>query len=302
LKGQLGNGTTADSSLYGGVSGLSSGVSQVSAGGDHALALTCAGTVWAWGNGAVGELGNGFTQSSDTPVQVEELTAITQIAAGAAFNLTLRSDGTVWAWGYNETGALGDGTWANSDVPVQVSGLSQVTAIAAGELAAMAVARRGFIAPITSVWTWGYNASGQLGDGTFTSRDLPAQVSGIGVPGGAGVAGIAGGYDFSMVLGSDGSVWAWGNNHYGELNGYPTATDQPTPTEVYGMGSGITQISAGEQTLALRSDGTVLAWGSNFGGDLGNGTSATTKGIVQVSGLTSATQVPRAGTSAWPSS
>jgi alpha-tubulin suppressor-like RCC1 family protein len=154
----------------------------------------------------------------------------------------------------------------------------------------MAALTRGFITSLTTVWTWGANDVGQLGDRTLTSRSTPGQVSGIDVP---GVRGISVGGEFSMVLGSDGSVWAWGADRDGQLGNAATETLRVGPVETIGKGSGITQISAGySHVLALRSDGTVLAWGDNNAGEIGNGTHSSTPSLpTEVTGLTGVTQV-----------
>jgi alpha-tubulin suppressor-like RCC1 family protein len=171
--GQLGNGSTTASETYAGVSGLSSGVAQVSAGSDNSMALTTGGTVWTWGGGLA--LGNGSTADSAVPVQVPGLPGITQIAAGLGFDfdLALRSGGTVWGWGLNVLGQLGDGTTASSLPPVQVTGLTGVTQIAAGSGFGLALRSDG------TVWAWGWN--GVLGNGTPTSSvsDVPVQVPGL---------------------------------------------------------------------------------------------------------------------------
>jgi alpha-tubulin suppressor-like RCC1 family protein len=308
--GQLGNGSTTQSATYAGVTGLSNGVAQVSAGEDNSMALTTDGTVWTWGNeaqlgtgstadstvpvqvpglagmtqvaaglgfdlalrsdgtvwawglNAFGQLGDGNTGFSGTPVQVTGLTGVTQIAAGNAFSLAVRSDGTAWAWGWNFSGQLGDGSTTDSDVPVQVAGLSNVIQIAAGNSSAMAVRvqiRRG--SSIRTVWTWGINSAGELGDGTRTDRSTPELVSGIDVP---SVTAISAGGGFSLVLGSDGSVWGWGDDFDGELG---DGTDHTALRPVKILDGAVTGISAGSgHSLALLRGGSVLAWGGGLFG------------------------------------
>jgi alpha-tubulin suppressor-like RCC1 family protein len=290
--GVLGDSATTSTDTPVQVTGLT-GVTQIAAGQYSNLALRSDGTVWAWGDDASGELGDDHGDTlgySDTPVQVAGLTGVTQVAAGTNFDLALRSDGTVWAWGQNEDGQLGNGTTNDSAVPVQVTGLSRVTQIAAGYDSAMAALTQGFITNLTTVWTWGDNDYGQLGDGTLASRSTPEQVSGIDVP---NVRGISVGSKFSMVLGSDGSVWAWGADFDGQLGNATTDTRWVRPVETIGQDSGITQISAGAtHVLALRSDGTVLAWGNDQAGEIGNGTASETPVLpTEVTGLTSVTQV-----------
>ena len=290
--GNLGSGSSeyTTSNVPVQVPGLAS-ITEVSAGAGVSLALRSDGTVWSWGDNSSGDLGDGNTRPSLTPVPVTGLTGVTQISAGQDFALALRSDGTVWSWGFNADGELGNGTISDSDVPVQVTGLSRVTDISAGENDSLAVASRGLFSTLSSVYEWGANGNGQLGDGSFRSKAIPEQVTGIGTQ---SVSGIAAGGEFSMVLGSDGTVWDWGVNTWGQL-GDGNTYDRTAPVEARGTGSGITQISAGDNhALALLSNGTVEAWGYNGAGQLGDGSAAdavANPAPVQVTGLGGVTQI-----------
>jgi alpha-tubulin suppressor-like RCC1 family protein len=181
-----------------------------------------------------------------------------------------------------------------SDVPVQVAGLSGVTQIAAGASFGMAVqttVKLGFVRH--SLRTWGQNTFGQVGNGQLTDIFSPGgvidpyQVPGIPAP-----ATIAAGSEFAVMVGTDGSVWGWGEDTYGNLgvgsgNGFIYS-----PTQTLNPGSGIIQLAAGdEHVLGLRSDGTVVAWGGNFYGQLGDGTTTPSVTPVQVPGLSGVTQV-----------
>jgi len=288
--GQLGDGTTTSyRTTPAQVTGLS-GVVAVAAGTDHSLALRSDGTVWAWGGDRYGQLGDGANSSAQpTPVQVTGLTGVTKIAAGGLFSLALRSDGTVWAWGYNAVGELGNGTTADSNVPVQVTGLARITAIAAAEGDSAMAIRTYPKTGVTSVWTWGSNDAGQLGDGTLSSHLVPEQVTGIGA---RGIVGIAVGDGFELALGADGSVWAWGADSFGQLGIGPQLTRFTRPVQAIAAGSGIIQLAAGvNHALAVRSNGTELAWGKNSYGELGLGNTDPAGGPVQVSGLGGASQV-----------
>jgi alpha-tubulin suppressor-like RCC1 family protein len=247
------------------------GIAQVSAGFAFDLALRSDGTVWAWGFGLFGQLGDGQIGSGQTPVQVTGLTGVTQIAAGSGFGLALRSDGTVWAWGWNRSGALGGGTTAEeSDVPVQVTGLSNVTQVAAGNLSGLAVrTQRRLGIAVTTVWAWG---RGDLGDGTAASSATPVEVSGINVP---SITAISAGNTFSLVLGSDGSVWGWGANNDGQL-GDGTTASALRPVKI--LDGAVAGIAAGDShALALLRGGSVLAWGDGL---FGTGTGSLTPKVV----------------------
>jgi hypothetical protein len=162
---------------------------------------------------------------------------------------------------------------------VQVSGLSGVVAISCGVYHSLALKSDG------TVWAWGANDYGQLGNSAASDSSAPVQVSGL-----SGVIAIAGGSRHSLALKSDGTVWAWGANDYGQL-GNGTTVGSSTPVQVSGL-SGVTSIAAGDyHTLALKSDGTLWAWGRNDAGQLGNGTTVGSSTPVQVSALSNVTAV-----------
>ncbi|WP_198286988.1 hypothetical protein [Frankia sp. QA3] len=264
--GQLGNGGTANSSVPVTVTGLS-GVAAIAAGLDTGYALLGNGTVRAWGRGNSGALGNATTTDSAVSVQVQlpALTGVTAIAAGTYTGYGLRSDGTLRAWGRNNYGQLGTGTLLDSAVPVQVSGLTGIAAITAnaGAYAGYALRSDG------TVWAWGNNYAGQLGDGTTTNRPTPVQISAL--SGSNQVSAITASGLTGYALRSDGAARAWGYNRAGQL-GNGTTTNSPLPVTVSGL-AGVSALAAradGASGYALRSDGTAWAWGYNRDGELGN--------------------------------
>jgi alpha-tubulin suppressor-like RCC1 family protein len=233
----------------------------VSTGDTHSLVVRSDGTVWASGDNLDGQLGDGTTNDHPSPVQVPGLSGVKAVAAGAFHSLAVREDGTVWAWGSSSFGQIGDGTTAPRRLsPVQVPGLSGVVAVAAGHSFSLALREDG------TVWGWGQNSSGQLGDGTTTHRFAPVQASGL-----SGVKAVASGMGHALAVRADGSVWTWGYNAYGQL-GVGTFFDNrlvPTQTNL----SGVVAVAGGySHSLALGSDGTVWAWGYNANGQLGDGT------------------------------
>jgi alpha-tubulin suppressor-like RCC1 family protein/methionine-rich copper-binding protein CopC len=276
----LGDGTSTESTTPVQVSGLASIIAISSNGvGDHSLALKNDGTVWAWGRNTWGELGDGSATDRATPVQAYGLTNVTAIAAGGGHSLALKGDGTVWAWGNNQYGPLGQGTtWGTYYTPVQVPGLTGVAAIAAGGNHSLALKNDG------TVWAWGGNTWGELGDGSATDRATPVQAYGL-----TNVTAIAAGGGHSLALKGDGTVWAWGNNQYGQLGvGSRPPNTISAPTQVI-TASGLTSaISIGigrNHSFAVKGDGTLWAWGMNMNGQLGIGNNTSWTAPKQVTGF-----------------
>ena len=271
--------------------GSSTGAGLVAGGEYHSLAVTNTGTVYAWGNNAYGQLGNGTTTNSSTPVQVSTVTGASAVAAGDVHSAAL-SGRTVWTWGNNAYGQLGNGTTTNSSTPVQVSGLSGVTEVAAGNYHTLALKSDG------TVWDWGLNNAGQLGTGTTTNSSTPVQVSGL-----SGVIAIAGGglpgyAGHSLALKSDGTVWAWGYGKHGQL-GQGSNSSSLTPVEVSGL-TGVVAIAAnGDDSYALKSDGTLWAWGDNSYGQLGNTSAGHTSNVPVQVAISSVSSIGAGATAAY---
>jgi alpha-tubulin suppressor-like RCC1 family protein len=265
-----------------------------------------AGTVWAWGLNNSGDLGQGNTggfgdctnpSCNATPQPVIDVSNVKAIAgeSDGGGGYALLNGGTVWAWGLDFSGELGDGT-ASGVGPVQVSNLSNVIAIAGASADGYALKSDG------TVWAWGYNADGELGNGnTGTNSAIPVEVSGL-----SQVIAIASGYGAAYVLKSDGTVWAWGLNRYGEIGNGTTGGHSDLPVQVSGL-TGVTAIagSPSQSGYALKSDGTAWAWGNNSSGQLGDGQEAQT-GMpadsnvpVQIMGLANVTAIAGGGGTAY---
>jgi len=309
--GQLGDGSTEFYSAVPVQSINISDVASITAGFAHTAVLKNDGTVWAWGSNKYGQLGDGSTQYSTTPVQTLNISDVAAIEAGSDYTVALKSDGTVWAWGENGSGQLGDGTIGYSRVPVQSINIANVTAIAAGDKHTLVLKSDGtvwawgnnyygelaigassvalspsqvdgildskdisagneFTVALKSdgtVWAWGSNFFGQLGDGTTEYSTAPVQTLNV-----SDVAAIEAGYAHTVALKNDGTVWAWGSNFSGQLGNGNTSEINPVPVQTVNI-SDVTAIAASnDYTVALKSDGTVWAWGSNEVGQLGDDT------------------------------
>ncbi|MCX6023156.1 MAG: RCC1 repeat-containing protein, partial [Chloroflexi bacterium] len=208
------------------------------------------------------------------------------IAAGGSVSVALKSDGTLWAWGANSNGQMGAGLVGFRPAPVTPIGLTGVTGLTGGSVHSMAVKADG------TVWTWGDNTNGRLGNNTTVVSAKPVQVLGPNAAGFlTGVIGVATGHGggHSLAVKGDGTVWAWGSNVSGQL-GRGNATSSSTPVQVVGVGgtgflTDVVFVTAGaNHSLAVKSDGTVWAWGVNANGQLGNNSTTQSGTPVQVLG------------------
>ncbi|WP_226643053.1 Ig-like domain-containing protein, partial [Mesobacillus subterraneus] len=254
--GQVGNGTT--NTQFTPVL-IMDNVKKVKAGDSKSYAIKNDGTLWVWGSGAKGD---GYARTMVKPEQVVGIEGVTDISSGYySTTMVLKSDGTVWTVINNRSGELGNGFiggWAYTYV--KVSGLTDIVQISSGEEFHLAVKSDG------TVWSWGLNAQGQLGDGTITNKNMPVQVKGL-----KGIKKVVAGRTHSLALKEDGTVWAWGNN-YGGVLGDGTTEQRNSPVQVQNLAE-ITDIGASYSTsFAIKNDGTIVAWGSNYNGYIGDGT------------------------------
>jgi alpha-tubulin suppressor-like RCC1 family protein len=383
--GQLGNGTTTNSSVPVTVSGITEAVA-VSAGGEYSLAVLKNGTVMSWGANGAGELGNGTTTNSSVPVKVSSLTEVVSVSAGSAHAGALLKTGSVMSWGANQSGQLGNGTCCTqSTVPVKVSSMTEATAIADG-FHSLAMLRSGTIQDWGRNSDGQLGVGNYTGPETCETRScskIPVTVSGL-----SGATSVDGGVNYALAVGvestpprpsvtnvqsdagissggttvmisgtsftgatkvsfgatsaasftvisgtwisavspagtgtvdvtvttaggtsvtgsadhftyrSGGTVLGWGINSGGELgNGTTTGPEtceleacSTLPVAASGSLSEVASVSAGVvHSLAVLSSGTVMAWGLNFEGELGNGTTTSSSVPIKVSSITTAT-------------
>jgi len=277
-------------------------IRDITAGVSHSLALDKDGVVWVWGSNQYGQLGiNSSIKHKSIPMQVQDLPKIKKIAANQHHSLALTEDGKIFAWGLNLSGQLGIGTQNDSNIPVQVLGLSAIKDIAAGYRFSMALKDDG------TVWAWGalcrqketqelrellsqFSDNISLVGGYYdpansditslsetnncVNEDVvniksltPIQITGLN-----NVEAISAGFGHMLALKTDGTVWTWGCNTYGQVgNGKIGTSNNRIPAQVKNL-TDVISISAGyRHSLALKSDGTVWAWGHNAFGELGDG-------------------------------
>ncbi len=279
---QLGDGTSTNRRFAGPVSGLGSGVTAISSGQAHTCVIH-RGAAKCWGDNFYGQIGDGTNTNPLHPVPVQTSglgSGVAAISVGGYHTCALTMAGAVWCWGRNAEGQLGDGTTTRRLVPVQVPGLtSGVVAIDAGRSHTCAVTTGG------TLWCWGDNVSGQLGDGTTTQRLAPVQVSGLG----SGVQAVSASGATTCALTSDGAARCWGWNTHGQL-GDGTTTPRLTPVQVSGLASGVQSIATGPHHTCARRNGAALCWGRNDYNQLGDGITIESHVPTQVTGLTHGVQ------------
>jgi len=271
--GQLGDGTLTEDHLPKQVAGLSNIIS-IAAGFDYSLALKNDGTVWAWGGNMWGVIGDGTYTPQPRPVQVINLTNIVAIAAGTEHCLALKNDGTVWAWGWNANGCLGENnTIVKRSTPEQVAGLSNITAIAAnGSLHNLALKNDG------TVWTWGDNMYGQLGDGSLTERYVPTQLASLN-----NITTIGTGERHSFAVKNDGALFSWGWNGNGQLGvDFISFFHQSSPVNITLL-KDVKRITGGSyHSLAQKTDGSIYTMGGNVYGQLGDGSNVLNRHVPMI--------------------
>ena len=256
----------------------------LAAGDQFSLAVQTSGTILAWGNNSIGSLGDGTNLPRSAPVTVLGINDAMAVSASSHALVLRATDGSVWAWGYGGLGQLGDqpgpcgGTCESRNAPVRAGTLTGMVGVAAGGLHSLAAKSDG------TVWAWGNNDHGQLGDGTTLERPRPIQVPGL-----SNVRTVAAGNQFSLALKNDGTVWAWGANDHGQI-GDNTIIERHTPVQVL-LPSGALSIAAGDShALAVlgsapATSGTPYVWGNNASGQLGLGTTTDARLPTPLSGM-----------------
>jgi alpha-tubulin suppressor-like RCC1 family protein len=267
--GQLGQNTTTQFSSPVQIPGTS--WSSISAGGHHALATKTDNTLWSWGHNSVGQLGQNTTTYFSSPVQIPG-TTWSAISAGSRYtSLATKTDGTLWSWGQNQYGQLGQNATTNVSSPIQIPGTTW-SSISGGGHSRFSLATK----TDGTLWAWGGNSVGQLGQNITTDVSSPVQIPGT------TWSSISGGNNHSLATKTDGTLWAWGGNSSGQL-GQNNITQSSSPVQIPGTSWSL--FSAGYNfSLATKTDNTLWSWGGNNYGNLGLNDTARRSSPVQIPG------------------
>jgi alpha-tubulin suppressor-like RCC1 family protein len=247
---------------------------QVSSGDSHTAAIKTDGTLWTWGLGTSGRLGDALDNDKLTPVTTfaggtnwadtatTEPEDLYTLSAGGDHTAAIKTDGTLWTWGVGGNGALGTNATTNRSTPVTTfaGGTNWKQVSVGGFLSTAAIKTDG------TLWTWGTGTSGQLGNAQITSRFTPVTT----FAGGTNWKQVSIGRDYTAAIKTDGTLWTWGNGTFGRL-GTNELTNRSTPVTTFAGGTNWKQVSIGrDHTAAIKTDGTLWTWGLGGSGRLGN--------------------------------
>ncbi len=259
--GNIGDNTTSSKSSP--VQTIAGGTNwqKISFSSTHSSSIKNDGTLWLWGDNTYGQLGINSTESKSSPIQtIAYGNDWVSLSSGDGVTGCIKSDGSLWMWGNNSYGNLGDDSNSNKSSPVQtISTETNWSKIACGKYHTAAIKNDG------TLWLWGDNTKGQLGDETITPKSSPVQT----ISGGDNWSKVATGMEYTVALKTDGSLWSWGNNLNGTL-GDNTTINKSSPVQTTIQGKNWLDISAYNHTVALKTTGSLWLWGSGVNGSLGN--------------------------------
>ncbi|MDP2401981.1 MAG: chromosome condensation regulator RCC1, partial [Actinomycetota bacterium] len=228
----------------------------VRCGSGHTMAIRADGTLWGWGGNFAGQLGDGTTTDQYSPVQAGTAEDWVGVATGSNHTIGIRADGSLWGWGYNDYGQVGDATFEDRHSPTPLNMGNDWLSVYAGAESIRSFGSRAD----GSLWAWGYNYNGSLGTGGTSDVNVPTALGG-----GGGWIDIAEGISHSVAVRADGTLWAAGLNRYGCL-GLGIANEYATVSRYQQIGSDAdwaAVVTSSEHVLALKTDGTLWAWGNN---------------------------------------
>jgi alpha-tubulin suppressor-like RCC1 family protein len=245
---------------------------QVSSGNAHTVAIKTDGTLWTWGVGTSGRLGNGATTGNiSTPVTTfAGGTNWKQVSSnsGSSHTAAIKTDGTLWTWGLGTSGQLGDNDTITTSTPVTTfAGGNNWKQVNSGNAHTAAIKTDG------TLWTWGAGANGRLGNAVLTNTFTPVTT----FAGGNNWKQVNSGNLHTAAIKTDGTLWVWGNANNGRLGNQAISVNRSTPITTFAGGNNWKQVGAGNgHTVAIKTDGTLWTWGLGSSGQLGNNDTITT--------------------------
>ncbi len=252
--------------------------SNVSAGQRHALAVKTDGTMWTWGSNSYGQLGLSNTTYYSSPKQIGSLTTWSSMTLGWSHIAAIKTDGTLWTWGKNGSGQLGLSNSTSYSSPKQIGTLADWVRVSSNYNHTVAIKTN------YTLWAWGLNTSGQLGDNTTANKLSPVQIGTL-----TDWANVSAGFQYTIAIKTNGTLWAWGRNGYGQL-GDNTIINRSSPVQVGALttwtSSDSTLASGLYHNVAIKTDGTLWAWGRNYLGRIGDGTTINRSSPVQLGAIT----------------
>jgi len=257
--------------------------SSVSVPGNHSHATKNDGTLWSWGTGTSGELGNGDNINASSPIQIGGLTdwLSASLGGGDFHAIAVKTDGTLWSWGQGTSGKTGQANTDNISSPTQVGALTDWASVSAsGQETSFAVKTDG------TAWSWGSDQNrGVLGLGDNNiNRSSPVQIGAL-----TDWSAISCGDKIAVALKTDGTMWSWGANYYGDDKGALGLGDVVTrssPTQIGALTTWDSHAVGKNHTLAIKTDGTLWSWGKGDDGNLGHGNVNDLSSPSQVGSLT----------------
>jgi alpha-tubulin suppressor-like RCC1 family protein len=273
FSGKLGNNATTNQSSP--VQTISGGTNwkSVSVGGYHSAAIKTDGTLWLWGVGGSGILGNNDTDGQSSPIQtISGGTNWRSVSSGRVHTAAIKTDGSLWTWGGGIFSQLGDSSTVSRSSPVQtISGGTNWRMVSAGGDLTAAIKTDG------TLWLWGYGVSGQLGNNATTNQSSPVQT----ISGGTNWKSVSVGGYHSAAIKTDGTLWLWGFGNSGPL-GTNATTNQSSPVQTISGGTNWRSVSLGSfHSAAIKTDGSLWLWGNGAVGRLGNNSTNSQSSPVQ---------------------